>query len=143
MSEPGMQVHKPWCLLSSTWVGLGNMGRQQFSKKVITDIFELPKKYIYLSFKFYFPELSMTYTKPIKMFRSLTTSVWPCKCTHRLEGTWLEVNSQTCWLVEPVAYLRSIKGRIWISRGTVIGWEHSNIQTSPLRFCSQQISPEH
>jgi hypothetical protein len=23
-SKPGMQVHKPWCLPSSNWVGLGN-----------------------------------------------------------------------------------------------------------------------
>jgi hypothetical protein len=23
-STPGMQVRKPWCLLSSNWVGLGN-----------------------------------------------------------------------------------------------------------------------
>jgi hypothetical protein len=25
-SEPGMQVRKSWCLLSSNWVGLGNAG---------------------------------------------------------------------------------------------------------------------
>lgn len=147
--KPG--VHKPWCLLSSNWVGLGNAGRQQFSKKVHNRhyMFELPKKKLYLPFKCYYLKLSMTYTKPIKC-----AGVWQPLCGHahaqhrgNVGQRWIPICGlrmwQTCWLVEPVAHLRVINGHIWSSRGTVIGWEHSSIQTSPLQICSPQISPEH
>jgi hypothetical protein len=37
--KPGMQVRKPWCLLNSQWVGLGNpVGGTYFRKRSITDI---------------------------------------------------------------------------------------------------------
>jgi hypothetical protein len=37
-SKPGMQVHKPWCLLSSNWIYLGNPGDSDFRITFMTDI---------------------------------------------------------------------------------------------------------
>jgi hypothetical protein len=109
-SKPRMEVRRPWCLLSSNLVGLGNPGEgggQRFRKRSVTDIkFISSKKYITKNCVLLFSILFFIYSNWLsvwvrrKLMRLVHWSATMAAHAHSLEGTLFPtLVIPFCWLI--------------------------------------------